>query len=149
MSEWGAIGFACGFAIFAVFGLILLHTIRRVLLRTEDVLGKAGHEISQLAAESKELLAQTSATLSQLKARTEEVKPFCESLKLAGESLSNTVQRADAIAQLVTDTAMERLEKARRENELRLAEAFRWLDAGLSVWQSIKRQSPSPADDDA
>ncbi|MEI0736004.1 hypothetical protein VQ056_03915 [Paenibacillus sp. JTLBN-2024] len=110
---------------------------------------KAGHEISQLAAESKELLAQTSATLSQLKARTEEVKPFCESLKLAGESLSNTVQRADAIAQLVTDTAMERLEKARRENELRLAEAFRWLDAGLSVWQSIKRQSPSPADDDA
>jgi len=149
MSEWGAVWFACGFALFAVFALILLHMIRRVLLRTEEVLGKAGHEISQLAAESKELLSQTSATLSQLQARVEEVRPFCESLKFAGESLSSTVQRADAIAQLVADTAMERLEKARRENELRLAEAFRWLDAGLSVWQSIKRQPPSPADDDA
>ncbi|MDR9857434.1 hypothetical protein RJP21_27960 [Paenibacillus sp. VCA1] len=149
MSEWGAVFFAFGFALFAVVALILLHAIRRVLLRTEDVLGKAEQEISQLAAESKELLVQTSATLTQLQSRVEEVRPFCESLKMAGESLTNTVQRADAIAQLVTDTAMERLEKAHRENELRLAEAFRWLDVGLSVWQSVKRQSEPLADDHA
>ncbi|MCJ8010336.1 hypothetical protein MUG84_01090 [Paenibacillus sp. KQZ6P-2] len=149
MVEWGAVLLACGFILFAAAAMLLLHTLRRVLLRTEDVLGKTGQEISQLATESKELLVQASATLSLLQKRVEEVEPFCESLKLAGESLSKTVQRADSIMQLVTDSAMERLERAHRENELHLAEAFRWLDAGLTVWHSFKRQSEPLSDDHA
>ncbi|GIP27698.1 hypothetical protein J23TS9_28280 [Paenibacillus sp. J23TS9] len=149
MAEWGAVLIACGFIMFAAVAMILLHTLRRVLLRTEDVLGKAGLEISQLASESKELLVQASATLSLLQDRVEEVEPFCESLRLAGASLSNTLQRADSITQVVTDSAMERLERAHRENELRFAEAFRWLDAGISVWHSFKRQSGPSADDHA
>ncbi|MDR0270591.1 hypothetical protein [Paenibacillus sp.] len=149
MAEWGAVLLACGFVLFAAVAMILLHTMRRVLLRTEDVLGKAGQEISQLAAESKETLVQVSATLSMLQDRVEEVRPFCESLQLAGASLTNTLERADSITQLVTDSAMERLERAHRENELRFSEAFRWLDAGLSVWHSFKRESPSPTDDHA
>ncbi|MEC0239145.1 DUF948 domain-containing protein [Paenibacillus dokdonensis] len=149
MAEWGAVLIACGFIMFAAVAMILLHTLRRVLLRTEEVLGKAGLEISQLASESKELLVQASATLSLLQDRVEEVEPFCESLRLAGASLSNTLQRADSITQVVTDSAMERLERAHRENELRFAEAFRWLDAGISVWHSFKRQSGPSADDHA
>ncbi|MGN7355731.1 hypothetical protein ACTHPF_00085 [Paenibacillus sp. SAF-054] len=149
MAEWGAVILACGFILFAAVAIILLHTLRRVLLRTEDVLGKAGLEISQLASESKELLVQASATLTLLQSRVEEVEPFCESLRMAGVSLTNTIQRADSISRQVTDSAMERLERAHRENELRFAEAFRWLDAGLSVWHSFKRQSQPPADDHA
>lgn len=149
MAEWGAVLLGCGFVLFAVVAVILLHTLRRVLLRTEDVLGKAGNEISQLAAESRETIVQVTATLSELQSRVEEVRPFCESLQLAGVTLAATLERADTIVRQAADSAMERLERAHRENELRFAEAYRWLDAGLSVWHSFKRQSQTSTDDHA
>lgn len=144
MAEWGYILIACGFIMFAVVAMILLHTLRRVLLRAESVLGKAGADMTQLAAESRELLTQASSTLSLLHERVEDIEPFSSSLRLAGETLTDTLERVDSISKLVTDSAMERLEKAHRDNELRLAEAFRWLDVGLSVWHSWKQEAYPP-----
>lgn len=141
MAEWSALAAAAGILLIAAAIIGIMLSVRRTLLRTEAVLGKLGRECSQLSMEARRVMDRASVCLDSIQRQLEAGESIAASISEAASAVANTASAVHSVSKRASMAAVEHMERARLENERRIGEVFRWLDAGMTLWYTWNRRT--------
>ncbi|MRN52839.1 hypothetical protein [Paenibacillus monticola] len=141
MDDWISNVLVIGFGILCVAVVLLTISV----LKTLSVLRVAASNLqgvsTALAADFQSTLQTTSTTVEEAKERLKELRPLSEGLGRAGDSLSEAGDKLREVSRKSTQSATEALERAHKRNKHDLEITLRCLDAGFSVWQSLRSRT--------
>ncbi|WP_054955478.1 hypothetical protein [Paenibacillus dakarensis] len=146
MVEWSALAVAMGIALMAAASIGIFLSVRKMLLRTEIVLDKLEVECTQLSIEAARVLDRASISLDSLQRQLKTGESIMLSMSETAAAVQKTAEAVHSVSERATVSAMEHMERARLENERRIGEVFRWVDAGLTLWHTWNHRSPGSGD---
>lgn len=146
MVEWSALAVAIGVFLIAVATIGIMLSVRRMLQRTETVLGNLEIECTQLSQEATRMLEQASVSLISIQRQLVAGESIVTSVSEAASAVTRTADAIHSVSKRASLAAIEHMERARLENERRIGEVFRWVDAGMTLWYTWNRRTPKSGD---
>ncbi|MFC7680885.1 DUF948 domain-containing protein [Paenibacillus sp. GCM10028914] len=146
MAEWSALAAAVGVLLIAVATIGIMLSVRRMLLRTETVLDNLEVECTQLSREATRVLERATVSLDSIQRQLAAGEAISTSMSEAASAVVKTVDAVHSVSKRATHAAIEHMERARLENERRIGEVFRWVDAGMTLWYTWNRRTPKSGD---
>ncbi|WP_422657694.1 DUF948 domain-containing protein [Paenibacillus sp. EC2-1] len=146
MVEWSALAVAVGVLLIAVATIGIMLSVRRMLQRTETVLGNLEIQSTQLSQEATRVLEQASVSLNSIQRQLAAGESIVTSVSEAASAVTKTADAIHSVSKRASLAAIEHMERARLENERRIGEVFRWVDAGMTLWYTWNRRTPKSGD---
>lgn len=146
MVEWSALAVAVGVLLIAVATIGIMLSVRRMLQRTESVLGNLEIQSTQLSQEATRVLEQAWVSLNSIQRQLAAGESIVTSVSEAASAVTKTADAIHSVSKRASLAAIEHMERARLENERRIGEVFRWVDAGMTLWYTWNRRTPKSGD---
>ncbi|MGM1046878.1 MAG: DUF948 domain-containing protein [Bacillota bacterium] len=146
MAEWSALAVAVGILLIAAATIGIMLSVRRMLLRTEAVLGKLEGECTQLSREASRVLERASVSLDSIQRQLAAGESIAISISEAASVVVKTANAVHSVSKRASLAAVEHMERARLENERCIGEVFRWFDAGMTLWYTWNRRTSKSGD---
>lgn len=146
MAEWSALAAAVGVMLMAAAVIGIMLSVRRMLLRTEIVLEKLESEFTQLSREAAGVLERAAVSLDSIQRQLAAGESIAASMSEAATAVVKTANAVHSVSKRASLAAVEHMERARLENERRIGEVFRWVDAGMTLWYTWNRRTPKSGD---
>lgn len=141
MAEWSALAAGIGILLMAAAAVVMAVSLRKVLQRTEAVLGRLEDDSAHLSREASQVLEQANEALRSLQRQLAAGEAFTSSMSEAASAVAQTAEDIRSIGKRASVSAIEHIERARLDNERHIGEIFRWIDAGMTVWHSWNRHA--------
>ncbi|SFS45424.1 DUF948 domain-containing protein [Paenibacillus sp. 453mf] len=144
MVEWSVALMAGAFVILAAAGVLMLIEARSLMKQAKRSISQLEEKTNMLAVDTSAMIQGTNKAISDMQGHLEKSAPLFESIASLGTVLQQVNRTMDEISVKLSRSAHKHVDGAHQDNEQRLGQMFRYVDAAMTVWHSWQRNSPAP-----
>ncbi|MEK5060376.1 DUF948 domain-containing protein [Paenibacillus shunpengii] len=144
MIAWSVALMAGAFVILAAAGVLVLIEAKSLMKQVKRSVSQLEEKTDLLAADTSAMIQGTNKAISDMQGHLEKSAPLFESIASLGMVLQQVSRTMDEISLKLSRSAHKHVDGAHQDNEQRLGQMFRYVDAAMTVWHTWQRNTPAP-----